>query len=161
MLKCLLETVSGVAAEVAAGMGVEIYHLELSGRTLRVLIDAPGGVSLETCTRVSRALSSELDRLDIPGQSYLLEVSSPGIERQLYRPRDYIAAVGRNVLVRTTSGVFEGTLASADAAHIKLTGTKPDAEPTVTISYSDIRSCRVKVADQELFPGRAKAKVEQ
>lgn len=89
--------------EVLASLGYELYHWELTHhgrrRKLVVYIDRPGGVTLDDCVRVSRELDSRLEVEDpIPGP-YILEVSSPGVERGLWEKWHYERAVGKKVLV--------------------------------------------------------------
>ena len=90
--------------QIAAASGCELVHAELKGGVLRVFVDKPlgqdGGVTLEDCTHVSRQLSALLDVLDFGTGRYVLEVSSPGLDRQLYKPRDYERFAGR--LARVT-----------------------------------------------------------
>lgn len=78
--------------EVAGGIGCELVHAEFKGGVLRIFIDRPdrpGGVDLSDCETVSRQVSALLDVLDFGAKRYTLEVSSPGLDRRLYRPRDY------------------------------------------------------------------------
>lgn len=82
---------------------------------LRVYIDKPGGISIDDCQDVSQELSDELDRLDPIKQSYILEVSSPGLDRPLKRDKDYERYKGTEVevkLYKPVDGkkVFEGEL---------------------------------------------------
>jgi len=147
----LLESVSRIARKVASAQGVDLYHVELSGRNLRVLIDKETGVPLASCVQFSRALSDELDRADMIGQRYLLEVSSPGVERRLYRPSDYAAAAGRHVVVRTDTQTVEGTLVRANDKGIAVSSGTKDECPETIVDYGEIRSARVKVSDAELF----------
>ncbi len=93
---------------------VELDDLELSGRTLRVIVDAEGGIDLDHITDVSRGVSRLLDENeDLVPASYSLEVTSPGLERSLRRPRQFQKAVGRQVRVKTTDGrAITGALAS-------------------------------------------------
>jgi ribosome maturation factor RimP len=102
-----------VEARVAA-LGFEFVELELGGsRTrplLRVRIDRPDsepghGVSLEDCTRVSRDLERALDARPDLGERYVLEVSSPGLERPLVRRRDFERFAGREVSLRGSRGL--------------------------------------------------------
>jgi ribosome maturation factor RimP len=90
--------------------------LQLSGRTLRVVVDAEGGIDLDHITDVSRGLSRLLDdNEDLVPDSYNLEVTSPGLERHLRRPRQYQKAVGRTVRIKTADGrALTGVLASVD-----------------------------------------------
>lgn len=161
MGKFVIEALTRLAAEVAAREGVQLYHLEMVGSTLQVTIDSPAGITLDTCTRYSRALSDELDRLDlIPGR-YRLEVSSPGVERRLYRPADYAAAVGKRLVVRTTTETLEGILLRSDEQQIVLAVEQKNRSPVpvrerletveTTVRFNNIRSARIKLSDAELF----------
>ncbi len=84
-------------------LGYELYHWELTWqgrkRKLLVYIDRPGGVTLDDCVRASRAIDALLDLEDpIPGP-YILEVSSPGVERGLWEKRHYERALGKTIKV--------------------------------------------------------------
>lgn len=82
---------------VAEGIGCELVHAEYKGGVLRIFIDRPdrpGGVDLSDCETVSKQVSALLDVLDFGPGRYTLEVSSPGLDRRLYRPRDYRRFVG-------------------------------------------------------------------
>ncbi len=87
--------------------GVELYHWELSGGEgqgrLLVYIDTADGVTGATsadCERASRAIERALDREETLPSPYMLEVSSPGIERRLYEAWHYRRAVGKKIRVR-------------------------------------------------------------
>jgi len=86
--------------QIAGAAGCELVHAELKGGLLRVFIDKPEGVTLADCEHVSRQLSALLDVLDFGTGRYVLEVSSPGLDRQLYKPADYDRFAGR--LARVT-----------------------------------------------------------
>ena len=86
---------------VASAAGCELLHAEVKGGVLRLILDRPeGGVSLADCEHVSKQASALLDVLDFGTGRYVLEVSSPGLDRQLYRPGDYDRFAGR--LARVT-----------------------------------------------------------
>ncbi len=93
-----------LAEPVAASLGVELIEVEHAGgrkrQVLRLYIDKPGGVGLADCQRVSREVEGRLDAEDVIGSPYLLEVSSPGLERPLRRPVDFRRYVGRRVRLR-------------------------------------------------------------
>lgn len=98
----LQERVSGIAERAAEGTGIEIVEVQLRGagkaRLLRVYIDRPGGVTHGDCELISTKFSELLDQEDpIPGDSYTLEVSSPGVERKLTKPRDFERVLGQKV----------------------------------------------------------------
>jgi ribosome maturation factor RimP len=89
-----LEHVRGVAERVAASSGLEVVDVEFRGggkaRMLRVFIDKPGGVTHQDCEAFSREVGTILDVEDlVPGGSYTLEISSPGLDRKLVKPADF------------------------------------------------------------------------
>ena len=115
-----IDSVREVAERVAASSGLEVVEVELRGagksRMLRIFIDKPGGVTHEDCANLSREVGTILDVEDtIPGGQYLLEVSSPGLDRQLSRPADFARFTGSRVKLTTREPVngtrhFEGKL---------------------------------------------------
>src|SRR5689334_14323410 len=76
-------------------------------QTLRVFIDKPSGVSLDDCTRISRAVSAALDVEDPIEGAYDLEVSSPGLDRPLRTPEHFRKFAGSKVRIRTFGPVPE------------------------------------------------------
>lgn len=93
------------------------YVKEGSNWFLRVYVDKEGGIDIDDCGRVSEFLSDELDANDPIPVAYFLEVSSPGAERPLKKPADFVKAVGKHVFVTTYEPVdgkkeFEGLLES-------------------------------------------------
>jgi ribosome maturation factor RimP len=125
-----VDRVRGIAERVAASTGLEIVEVELRGggkaRMLRIFIDKPGGVTHEDCANLSREVGTILDVEDvIPGASYLLEVSSPGLDRKLIRPADYERFTGSRVKLTTRQPVngshhFEGRLESFQQGRLTL-----------------------------------------
>lgn len=107
----ITERVSRVASSIVAALGLELVGVRYAGRatggTVKVTIDKPGGVTLEECTRVSRAVGHALDVEDLIEHRYTLEVSSPGLDRPLERAEDYEKSIGRLVRV-TTRPPWEG-----------------------------------------------------
>ena len=117
-----LDHIREIAERVAVSMGLELVELELRGggkaRMLRITLDKPGGVTHEDCANVSRDVSTILDVEDaVPGGSYTLEVSSPGLDRKLSKPADFERFQGSRVKLTTRDPVngnrhFEGRLES-------------------------------------------------
>ena len=100
----LVNTVRSLAEPVAAQCGCEVWDVEYVREAgawyLRVYIDKPGGVGIDDCEAVSRALDPVLDEADpVPG-SYVFEVSSAGAERELKRPGDFERFIGEQVEVK-------------------------------------------------------------
>jgi ribosome maturation factor RimP len=103
-----LEAVRAAVEPAVAALGLDVYDVELLGgagaRTLRVTVTRAGGVDLETITAVTHAVSPIVDGTSTIGGSYLLEVSSPGVERALRRPEHYGSALGEEVSVKFHTG---------------------------------------------------------
>ncbi len=133
---------------------VAAEHLELddletlgegSGRIIRVTIDATegAGVDVGRIAKLSRGLSRVLDDLDPYEGSYTLEVSSPGLERKLRRPRHYEKSVGKEIKVKTAAPVsgertHNGVLTAADDSSFTMS---VDGEPR-RIDYDAVASAR-------------------
>jgi len=82
--------------QIAAANGCELVHVELKGGVLRLILDRPdGSVTLADCELVSKQSSAYLDVADFGKSRYVLEVSSPGLDRQLYKTADVERFVGR------------------------------------------------------------------
>jgi ribosome maturation factor RimP len=115
-----LDQIHAIVERVAASSGLEVVEIELRGggksRMLRIFIDKPGGVTHEDCASVSREVSTIFDVEDaLPGGAYTLEVSSPGLDRKLFRAADFERFQGSRVKLTTSEPVngnrhFEGRL---------------------------------------------------
>jgi len=136
-----------------AAMGFELVDVELVGRgprtTLRVYIDGPRGVNIDNCADVSRQLSAILDVEDpLPGQ-YMLEVSSPGLDRPLVTPADYRRFIGVDVKLKLKQGIegrrnFVGQVVDATDDRIVFAPRDKDGETqTMTIMLDDVERARL------------------
>ena len=107
----IAQQVAMLAEPIAVRYGLEVVDVELAGagrhQILRVLVDRDGGAGVEDCARVSEALSRELDLYDLLAESYTLEVASPGLDRPLRHPRDFVRFSGRTIAV-TAAAPIEG-----------------------------------------------------
>ncbi len=133
---------------IALANGVEIYDVEYGKEGadyyLRAYIDKEGGVTIEDCEKVSRALSDALDEADFIPDAYILEVSSPGLGRALKKDKHLEKSVGQKVEVKLYKPVdrqkeFSGVLLRFDETH--LTIGEGDAERT--FERSDIALVRL------------------
>jgi len=125
-----LDHIHAIAGRVAASLGVEVVEIELRGggkaRMLRVFIDKPSGVTHEDCANLSREVSTILDVEDaVPGGSYVLEVSSPGLDRKLVKPGDFERFQGSRIKLTTKEPVngnrhFEGRLEHFESGRLTL-----------------------------------------
>jgi ribosome maturation factor RimP len=108
-----LENLSRMIKEVVENMNMRFYDLEFNSvsRMLRVSIDREkGGVTISDCQKISNTISRALDASDAIHFPYTLEVTSPGIERQLRRPEHYAWAIGNLVEIDTGTGKIRGFL---------------------------------------------------
>ena len=124
-----LDRIRDAAERAARSAGVEVVDVEWKvgkDRFLRIYIDKPEGVSHSDCQAVSEQLGVLLDLEDlIPGSRYILEVSSPGLDRKLTKPAEYERFVGRLARISTTEPVaganfFEGRLAGYAEGRVKI-----------------------------------------
>jgi ribosome maturation factor RimP len=102
-----LDALERLAEPVVRAGGLDLEEIQLipagRRRLLRIVVDAPGGAALDDMALVSQALSAELDAAGIMGEArYTLEVTSPGVDRPLTRPRHWRNSVGRMVRVPLT-----------------------------------------------------------
>lgn len=119
----IAEQVHELAEQVAIDHGLELVHAEVAGPEnkpiVRVFIDKPQGVTHEDCSEVSVHLGTILDVEDFIHASYTLEVSSPGLERGLYKRADYERFAGSRAKMKTRQPIqgqrnFRGTLLGLD-----------------------------------------------
>ncbi len=101
------------------------YIKEGSDYILRAYIDKPSGVTIDDCEAVSRKLSILLDEADYIPDAYILEVSSPGLGRQLKKEKDFIRSIGKSVDVKLFKAInkrkeFTGILKNADDTKITI-----------------------------------------
>lgn len=129
-----------VAEEVEAA-GLELYDLHRSAGTVRVTVTRAGGVDLDTITALTRQLIRAIDASGIP-RRFHLEVSSPGLERELRTPAHHRGAVGERVRVKTVPGReprrIEGVLRDADAEGIEIETDRG----TVRLAYTELERSR-------------------
>ena len=119
-----------IAERVGGPEGIEIVDVQLlgagRGRVLRIFIDRPQGVSHADCEFISHQVGTILDVEDvIPGESYTLEVSSPGLERKLFKEKDFERFVGQKAKVVLREPVenkrsWEGKLAGISQGVVAL-----------------------------------------
>ena len=159
-----IEHVREIADRVAASLGLEVVEAEFRGggksRMLRIVIDRFGtgasGVTHEDCANLSREVSTILDVEDaVPGGSYLLEVSSPGLDRKLVRPADFERFTGSRVKLTTRQPVngnrfFEGRLESfrdgrltLDFSGARKKAKAPEAPQKLEIALADVEKANL------------------
>ena len=107
--RSVAERVRAIAEQAAIDHGVELVHAEVAGPEgqpiVRLFIDKPGGVTHGDCSKVSHQLSTVLDVEDFIHSAYVLEVSSPGLERGLYKRADYERFAGSPAKLKVRSPI--------------------------------------------------------
>ena len=99
---------------------VDVEYVKEGGTWyLRGYVDKPGGITINDCEAVSRQFSDRMDEEDFIPDSYVMEISSPGLDRPLKKPKDFERSIGKEVEIRTYRPVdhckeFVGTLISYD-----------------------------------------------
>jgi ribosome maturation factor RimP len=119
--------VEEIVTSIIEGSNLELVDVEFVKERdwyLRVFLDKPGGIDVEDCRWVSEALEKKLDELDPIEQAYYLEVSSPGLDRPLKKPKDYLRHVGDMIEVHTYTPIdgkkdFIGELVGLDNGIVK------------------------------------------
>lgn len=126
----ITDVVTALAQDAAAELGLEIWDVEYVREAgqwyLRIYIDKEGGVGIQDCEALSKALDPLLDEADPIPDSYVFEVSSAGAERELKRPGDFARFLGSPVEVRLYRAVdgsktFRGTLAGYEDGAVRIT----------------------------------------
>jgi ribosome maturation factor RimP len=145
-----LDRIRDAAERAARSAGVEVVDVEWKigkQRFLRVFIDKPEGVSHRDCQAVSEQLGVLLDLEDlVPGSRYVLEVSSPGLDRKLTKPSEFERFAGRLARISTTEPVanakfFEGRLAGFADGRVKI-----DVRgQIIEVPFADIRKANLVV----------------
>src|SRR5271167_318793 len=166
-----LDRVRQIAERVAGSSGLEVVEVEVCGagkhRMLRVFIDRPGavpgphrpdGVTHEDCAKFSREFGTIVDVEDaVPGGSYVLEVSSPGLDRKLTKAADFERFRGQRIKLTTREAVnnnrhFEGNLESFEnekllldlsAARKKKVRPTEGGSPKVEIEFKNIEKANL------------------
>ena len=152
----ILTRISEIVAPIVSDLGLDLYDLEFVSGVVRVVVDTkpgtlgengrPAGIDLEKIGLLTRLISKEFDHAEpVPGR-YTLEVTSPGLERNLRLPRHYIREVNKEVSVRLTAPLesggerrIQGVLVAADEREITVRNAS-DFE--IKISYVTIDRAR-------------------
>jgi len=149
--KNIVTKIESLIGPAVNGLGFELYDLvfakEGANWYLRVFIDKPGGVTIDDCEAASRAIEKVLDEKDPIEQSYILEVSSPGLDRPLKKDADYDRFLDRVVDVKLYKPLnrrkeYTGKLAGLQDGHIVIIDNSGN---TLRFPKSDVALCRLAV----------------
>lgn len=151
------ERVRQIAENVAIDHGLELVHAEVAGPEqkpiVRIFIDKPNGVTHEDCSEVSFHVGTILDVEDFIHSAYTLEVSSPGLERGLYKLADYDRFAGRLAKLKSRNPIagqrnFRGRLLGIDGKNVLF---EDRTSGRVSISVEDIVKANLELDVEEEF----------
>ena len=151
------ERIREIAIKAATENQVEFVHLEIAGtkriQIVRVFADKEGGITIEDCSNVSRSIEKVMDAEDFMPAAYVLEVSSPGLDRELYSVEDFAKFAGKLAKVKMRADfegpkALNGTIVTVDGDRITF-----DDRTTgeVIFPFSSVAKANLKIdIDQEL-----------
>lgn len=152
----IIKKIEMIIEEPLGAQGYDIVRILMGGnhrKTLQIMIENKDGrnISIEDCEKVSRLSSVLLDQHDPISEAYLLEVSSPGLDRPLMKPKDFQRYVGHEATIKTHQliekrKIFVGCLETATDTEVSIAVKNEKNEQTiVVIPYNDIRSAKLYV----------------
>ena len=149
-----LPRIAELVEPTLTGLGYELVRVVISGRdrpTLQVMIERLDGaaITVDDCETVSRALSAKLDVEDPIASSYTLEVSSPGIDRPLVRPKDYQRFAGHVARVESRAPIagrrrFTGRILGADDTRLRIAVEEGEVE----IPFSEVARAKLLLTEE-------------
>lgn len=152
-----------IAEEIATGQGMMLVDWEIVGsskqRTVRVFIDKEGGITHDDCVAVSRELETILDKEDPFASSYVLEVSSPGLERRLRGVADFQNFSGEQAKIKTYAAIdgqknFRGVIVGVEGEDIIFDDR---SSGRVTIPVASVAKANLEIdIEEELKKGKAR-----
>ena len=144
----LLTKLWDIGHKVVKSKGFELVDMEfvkeMGNRYLRYYIDKPGGITLDDCQLISVEVGNVLDEIDPIPYSYILEVSSPGVERPLKQDKDFLRYIGSFVEIKTFEKiegkkVFTGTLEDYSNGTVTIKNGQSYSIPREKISSAKLK----------------------
>ncbi|MGL4237448.1 ribosome maturation factor RimP [Tabrizicola sp.] len=146
-----------VVQPVIEGMGFELIRLRLMGgktRVLQIMADRPdGGIGVDECGDISTAVSAALDVEDPIEENYVLEVSSPGIDRPLTRLKDFDVWKGWEARIETSELIdgrrrFKGDLAGVEGDEVLITIEEGGEEVTIGLKFDWLSDAKLILTEE-------------
>jgi ribosome maturation factor RimP len=148
---------AGIVGPVIEGLGFELVRIRLMGgktRILQIMADRPeGGIEVDDCATISTAVSAVLDVEDPIEENYVLEVSSPGIDRPLTRLKDFDMWEGYEARIETTELIdgrrrFKGVLAGTDADEVLVELEEGGETVTIGLKFDWLADAKLILTDE-------------
>ena len=146
-----------IVTPVIEGLGFELVRIRLMGgatRTLQIMADRPeGGIEVDDCGEISTAVSAVLDVEDPIEENFILEVSSPGIDRPLTRLKDFDMWKGWEARVETTELIdgrrrFKGTLAGVEGEEVLIELDEPGGAVIIGLQFDWLSDAKLILTDE-------------
>ena len=146
-----------IVGPVIEGLGFELVRIRLMGgktRVLQIMADRPdGGIGVDECGDISTAVSAVLDVEDPVEDNYILEVSSPGIDRPLTRLKDFEMWTGWEARIETTELIdgrrrFKGALAGVEGDEVLITIEESGEEVTIGLKFDWLSDAKLILTDE-------------
>ena len=146
-----------IVGPVIEGLGFELVRIRLMGgktRVLQIMADRPdGGIGVDECGDISTAVSAVLDVEDPVEDNYILEVSSPGIDRPLTRLKDFEMWKGWEARIETTELIdgrrrFKGDLAGVEGDEVLITIEESGEEVTIGLKFDWLSDAKLILTDE-------------
>lgn len=160
------ERIQEIARRLAVENLLDFVHAEVAGSKrnplVRIFIDKDSGVTIDDCSNFSRKIEAVLDADDFIPTAYVLEVSSPGLERELYNLQDFIKFSGSLAKIKTNQPIngqknFSGRIVSVKGAEI-IFADKTNGE--VSFPYNAVAKANLEIDLEEELRGSEKRKTE-
>ena len=146
-----------IVGPVIEGLGFELIRLRLMGgntRILQIMADRPdGGINVDECGEISTAVSATLDVEDPIEENYVLEVSSPGIDRPLTRLKDFEIWKGWEARIETTELIdgrrrFKGTLQGVEGEDVLIAIEEGKEEVVIGLNFDWLSDAKLILTDE-------------
>lgn len=163
----LVEKLTPIAVQVSETLGVELVKLAVVGggkkASVQVFIDKIEGVTVEDCSQFSHAFGEILDTQDLISKQYMLEVSSPGLERELFKLKDYARFAGNLAKMKTHEDLngqknFRGRIIGVENENVIF---DDKAKGQVSIPFEWIAKANLEIDIEEEFRRAKEMKNEE
>jgi ribosome maturation factor RimP len=154
------ERIRAIAEQTAEKHGLELVNIEAVGfgksQTIRIFIDKPAGISHEDCAIMSSEIGDLLDAQDFIADEYILEVSSPGLERELYSLKDFERFAGSLAKIKTKTAIngqksFRGRITKVESEEIYF---DDKTGGNVNFPYSAVGKANLEIDIEEELKGK-------
>ncbi len=140
----ILPEIEKIIAPIVEARGYELVEMKVAGvgnsSVLRVFVHREGGITIDEIAKISNVISNALDEADLIHHKYFLEVSSPGLDRELTTLRDFMRIISKNVRVQLHDGnIIQGKLVEANPQNLVIATDDSDEK----IPFSEVSKGKI------------------